>query len=104
MSAICTQGPSLRQAIGDDLTLARYSLVLDRKQTPGREPGWLKLRASDRTRGVINVVWDAQANILTARVVTKGSHRPSPIVGDFVTYLLARHRKRIKAITTALVR
>ena len=39
-----------------------------------------------------------------ARVITKGSREPSPIVGDFVNYLLGRHSKRIKAITTAIVK
>jgi hypothetical protein len=104
VSAICSQGPSLRQAIGDDSKLADYHLVLDKRQTPGREPGWLKLRCADRQRGAINIVWDGQANILTARVITKGSAKPSPIVGDYVTYLLARYPKRIKAITTAPVK
>lgn len=104
ISAICTAGRSLRQAIGDDETLEKHLLVLDKKQTPGREPGWLKLRSSEQQRGAINIVWDGQAHILTARVVTKGSSRPSPIVGDFINYLLARHGRRIKAITTAVVR
>ena len=76
---------------------------LDKMQTPGRQPGWLKLRGADRTRGAINIVWDSPTNLLTARVVTRGSTRPSPIVGDFVNYLLTRHGKRVKAITTAMV-
>ncbi|MEO7361910.1 MAG: hypothetical protein ABI120_16380 [Gemmatimonadaceae bacterium] len=39
----------------------------------------------------------------TARVVTRGSTQPSPIVGDFVYYLLTRHDQRITVITTAIV-
>lgn len=104
ISAICTAGPSLRTAIGNDATLADHLLVLDHKQTPGREPGWLKLTSAVNRRGAINIVWDSQANILTARVVTRGSMEPSPIVGHFLNYLLARHSRRLRAITTAIVK
>ncbi|MEO6446544.1 MAG: hypothetical protein ABIZ91_00210 [Gemmatimonadaceae bacterium] len=104
ISAICTQGPSIRQAIGDDNELEKFELILDSHKTPGREPGWLKLRSADQRRGAINVVWDSQANILTARVVTRGTTRPSPIVGHFLNYLLTRHTRRLRAVTTAIVR
>lgn len=103
ISAICTAGRSLRQAIGADEQLGDYQLVVDKKQTPGRDPGWLKLSSADKRRGAINVVWDSQANILTARVVTRGSSKPSRIVGDFLNYLLARHGRRVKAVTTTVV-
>lgn len=103
ISAICTAGKSLRQSIGADEHLSDFQLVVDKKQTPGREPGWLKLSSTDKRRGVINVVWDSQANILTARVVTRGSTKPSPIVGDFPNDLLARHGRRVKAVTTTVV-
>jgi hypothetical protein len=102
ISAICTHGGSLREAIGNDQRLEKFGLRLDKMQTPGRHPGWLKLHSAQEERGAINVVWDAQAHILTARVVTRRTNRPSPIVGDFITYLLARRRTRIRAITTAV--
>lgn len=102
ISAICTHGGSLREAIGNDPRLERFGLRLDRMQTPGRAPGWLKLHSAKEERGAINVVWDSQAHVLTARVITRRTSRPSPIVGDFITYLLARHRSRIRAITTAV--
>jgi hypothetical protein len=102
ISAICTGGGSLREAIGTDPRLERFGLRLDKMQTPGRHPGWLKLHSATEERGAINIVWDAQAHILTARVVTRRTSRPSPIVGAFITYLLARYRTRIKAITTAV--
>jgi hypothetical protein len=105
ISAICTSGRSLREAIGTDERLEKHLLALDKRQTPGRQPGWLKLRSAEtERRGAINVEWDKQAQILTARVVTRGSSRPSPIVGDFVNYLFTRHGKRIRSITTAFVR
>lgn len=105
VSAICTSGSSLREAIGGaERGLAVHNLSLDKRQTPGRQPGWLKLRSSRGERGAINVEWDKQAQILTARVITRRSARPSPIVGDFINYLLDRHRGRIRVITTAYVR
>jgi len=104
ISVICTAGRSLRHAIGGDAKLGDFQLLLDRQHRPGREPGWLKLRSADRRRGAINVVWDSSANILTARVITRGSAKPSAIVGDFVNYVLARHGTRVKAVTTAIVK
>lgn len=103
ISAICTSGKSLRQSIASDAQLSDFELVVDKKRTPGREPGWLKLSSADKRRGAINIVWDSQANILTARVVTRGSTKPSRIVGDFLNYLLARHGRRVKAVTTTVV-
>lgn len=104
ISAICTPGTSLRQGIAQDTQLEKYGLVIEKKQEPGRKPGWLKLHSSDQERGAINVEWDPAGCMLIARVVTKGSKRPSPIVGDFITYLLSRHSTRIKVISTAVVK
>ena len=105
ISAICTSGRSLREAIGGaERALEAHNLAVDKRQTPGRQPGWLKLRSAERERGAINVEWDKEAQILTARVITRGSARPSPIVGDFINYLLARHGRRIRVVTTAFVR
>ncbi len=104
ITALCAPGTSLRQAIARDKRLEAYLLVVDKQQEPGREPGWLKLHSSDRQRGAINVQWDSHAHLLIARVVTRGASEPSAIIGDFITYLLARHSRRIKAITTAIVK
>lgn len=102
ISAICTPGTSLRQTIASDKRLEDYGLVAMKQQEPGRKPGWLKLHSSDGKRGAINVEWDTNGRMLLARVVTRGSREPSPIVGDFVTYLLARHSSRIKVICAAV--
>lgn len=104
ITALCTPGTSLRQAIAKDGRLDQHLLVIDKQQEPHRKPGWLKLHSADRRRGAINVEWDSHGHLLLARVVTKGSREPSAIVGDFVNYLLARHSPRIKAITTAVVK
>ena len=103
ISAICTHGGSLREAIGNDQRLEKFGLRLDKMQTPGRHPGWLKLHAEEM-RGALNVEWDAQSSVLSARVVTRGSRKPSPIVGAFVNYLLQRHDGRVQSITTAIRR
>ncbi len=101
VQVLCTKGRSLREAIAKDPHLDRHDLQVTRQMQPGRAPGWLKLRATDSTRGALNIEWDAQSAVLSARVLTRGSRTPSPIVGDFINYLLERHAGRIQAIVTA---
>jgi hypothetical protein len=36
--------------------------------------------------------------MLVCRVVTKGASKPDELIGDFISYLFARHRRRIKAV------
>ena len=97
--AYCSRGASLRERIANDTRLEHYSLYVVKEQKPGRSPGWLKIRSteSDR-RGAINVQWDA-AGVLRCRVVNRGAGKPNSIVGDFVDYMLARHRSRLRTIT-----
>jgi hypothetical protein len=104
IQVLCTRGSSIRQAIADDPRIERFGLQVTKEAQPGRAPGWLKLHATDDTRGALNVEWDAQSSVLSARVVTRGSRRPSPIVGSFVNYLLQRHEGRVQSITTAIRR
>lgn len=104
IQVLCTKGSSIRQAIADDQRIERFGLQVTKESQPGRAPGWLKLHATDETRGALNVEWDAQSSVLSARVVTRGSRRPSPIVGQFVNYLLQRHEGRVQSITTAIRR
>lgn len=101
VQVLCSKGPSLREAIANDARLERYSLQVTRQMQPGRAPGWLKVHATDATRGALNIEWDAQSAVLSARVITRGSRKPSPIVGDFINYLLDRHAGRVQSITTA---
>ena len=104
IQVLCTKGRSIRQAIADDPRIDRYDLQVTKEAQPGRAPGWLKVHAIDETRGALNIEWDAQSSVLSARVVTRGSRRPSPIVGYFVNYLLQRHVGRVQSITTAIRR
>lgn len=103
VQALCSKGTSLREAIAGDRRLDRHGLQVTRQMQPGRAPGWLKLHATDptRARGALNVEWDAQSAVLSARVITRGSRKPSRIVGDFINYLLDRHSGRVQSITTA---
>jgi hypothetical protein len=104
IQVLCTKGSSIRQAIADDQRIERFGLQVTKEAQPGRAPGWLKLHATDETRGALNVEWDAQSSVLSARVVPRGSRRPSPIVCYFVNYLLQRHEGRVQSITTAIRR
>jgi hypothetical protein len=62
----------------------------------------MKLHSEIGAPGALNVEWDPGTAVLTARVVTRGAKRPSPIVGHFINYLLNRHQKRIQSMTTAV--
>jgi len=101
VQVLCSKGQSLREAIANDGRLESFNLQVVREKQPGRAPGWMKLHSSDSARGALNVEWDAQSAVLSARVITRGSRQPSPIVGDFINYLLARHGGRVQSITTA---
>lgn len=97
---ICRKGKSVREAIAKDGSyLSKYSLLVASEKVPGRSPGWLKLRSEDGQPGAVNIVWDANSNVLTARILTRGRSRPSVVVGDFVLYMLARYKKRVRTIT-----
>ena len=100
VQVICTPGLSVRDAIANDpkLDAHQFEIVLERKA--GRAPGWTKLRSrAEGRRGSINIQWSAATKVLSCRVVNKGSGRPNLIIGDFVDYLLQRHRRRVKVIT-----
>ncbi len=99
--ALCTKGESLREAIANDQRLSKHQLEIVREKQPGRAPGWMKVRSAGETPGVLNIEWHPQSSVLSARVITRGSGRPSQIVGDFVNYLLRRHGARVRTIITA---
>jgi hypothetical protein len=102
VQVLCTKGPSVRQSIANDSRIDRFGLQVTKEAQPGRAPGWMKVHATDATRGVLNVEWDSQSAVLSARVITRGTRKPSSIVGDFVNYMLQRHSSRVQSITTAI--
>jgi hypothetical protein len=103
IQVLCSKGKSLREAIAGDARLARHGLQVTRQLQAGRAPGWLKLHSVD-SRGAVNIEWDAQSAVLSARVITRGTRRASPIIGDFVNYVLDRHRGRVQSVVVAEVR
>lgn len=99
IQVVCSSGNSLRESIVKDKRLEKFNLSVSSQKTVGRSPGWAKLYSSDYTvPGAMNITWHPASQMLTARVITKGGNKPDKLIGDFITYLLARHQKRIKVI------
>lgn len=100
IQVICSQGESLREKIVKDGKLEDYSLVVSKQRSAGRNPGWAKIYSSHQKEipGALNLVWHRESMMLMGRVITRGSSKPEQLIGYFVTYLLARHRRRIKTI------
>jgi len=95
----CYRGGSLREAVANDKRLQKYNLAVSRQKTPGRSPGWAKLHGTDPgVHGAINLEWDPATKTLMARIVTKGKSTPDRIIGQFIAYLMRRHRTKIRAI------
>ena len=100
VQVICTPGASVRDAIANDAKLDAHDFEVLFERKAGRSPGWTKLRSrGEGRRGTINIQWNGATKVLSCRVVNKGSGKPNLIIGDFVDYLLQRHRRRIKLIT-----
>jgi len=100
VQVICSPGRSVRDAIANDVKLESHNFEVVRERKAGRSPGWTKLRSrAEARRGSINIQWNAAAKVLSCRVVNKGSGKPNLIIGDFVDYMLQRHRRRVKFIT-----
>lgn len=96
IQVICSGNASLREAIIKDTQLAKHELQVSKQKSLGRNPGWAKIHSTEGLRGAVNVAWDAASNILLCRIVSKET--PSDIIGVFIKYLLARHKRRIRAI------
>ncbi len=101
VQAICNPGKSLRDAIIKATTdLDSFGLQLTEQKRNDRSHGWAKLRSTDKGKnGAINVSWDANSQVLIARVITRGQGNPSLLIGDFVSFLLAQFPSRIQSIS-----
>jgi hypothetical protein len=100
VQTICTKGSSIRVAILKDKALSDYGLCVLKQKSNKRSNGWAKLHSADRSmHGAINISWEANSQILLARIVSRGEGNPSSIIGDFVGYLLARHKRRVQSIS-----
>lgn len=99
VQVVCKKGGSLRDAIAKDNRIDQYDLTILREKKPGRRPGWTKVRSTaEGRRGSLNIQWSGSTGVLTCRVVNRGSGKPSLVIGDFIEYLLDRHRRRIRTI------
>ena len=99
IQVVCTKGPSLREKIVKDRKLQKFLLEVSEEKRTDRSHGWAKLHSTEQDRrGAINVEWQADTNMLLARVVTRSGNWPSLIIGDFVGYLMANQKSRIQAI------
>jgi hypothetical protein len=99
IQVVCTRGPSLRDAISKNTRLDRHLLRVSEQKRSGRSHGWTKVHSTEPgRRGAINLEWDANTNLLLARVITRGKGKPSLIIGDFVDLLMSKYRNRIQAI------
>ena len=99
VQVVCTRGPSLRDAIAKNTRLDRHLLRVSEQKRSTRSRGWTKLHSTEPDRrGAINLEWDANTNLLLARVVTRNASRSSLIIGDFVHLLMSKYRRRIQAI------
>ena len=100
IQVVCSPGESLRERIVKDGKLEDYYLIVSKQRSVGRNPGWAKIYSSDyNTPGALNLVWHKESMMLVGRVITRGASKPDALVGDFITYLMARHRRRIKMIS-----
>ena len=93
---------SLRRAIADDLGRRGHDvLFLRQDRNPGRNPGWSKI-AGRGLPGALNIEWDADAQMLHVRAITRGVNTPRRLLAAFAAYLIERHGKRIASINVQL--
>ena len=52
--------------------------------------------------GAINIEWDPNQQMLTARAIAKKGHLPHELLGIFLAYLTERHGRRISSINIQL--
>ena len=104
VQVVCKGRTSLRDAIANDPKVEDYRLYLVHSRRPHRSPGWAKLKSTENQPGAINIEWSGSSHTLTCRVVTKSHKNQYRIVGDFVAYLLERHKRRIATVIVAQVK
>jgi hypothetical protein len=97
----CSKGGSLREYIANDRSLNKYGLTVLTEKKPGRNPGWMKIKSSHSgRRGTINVEWSGSTQTLVCRIVgrSKGRGKPSQLLGEFLYYVFARFRGRLRHV------
>lgn len=95
---ICTkQSKSLRRVIETDSTLEEYYLFVDSHKKHNRPNGWLKIKMKGEN-GALNIEWDNDTKILSARAITRNNTTPATLIANFLHYLLAEHTVAIKSV------
>jgi len=89
---------SLREKILADIYgLEKAGFIVRKEKTMGRNPGWAEIIPNDKlVNGTIKISWEPTTEILTCRVSNTGTGKPYPILGDFINYLVERHKTKIK--------
>ena len=98
IQVVCKGSTSLRDAIISDTHIDQYRLFVVHAKRAHRSPGWAKIKSSKGEYGALNLTWSGPSRTLSCRVVTRNRNNPYNIVGDFIAFLLARHRKRIVTV------
>ena len=89
---------SLRTRVTQDLDRRQHDrLYVVKSKDLERKPGWAKIKA-EGTDGVINLSWDSNCHMLTARAISRGGN----LLAIFVQYLIERHGRRISSINLQL--
>ena len=93
---------SLRTRVTQDLDRRQHDrLYVVKSKDLERKPGWAKIKA-EGADGVINLSWDSNCHMLTARAISRGGNRPHDLLAIFVQYLIERHGRRIRSINLQL--
>ena len=97
------QPVSLRTRVTQDLDRRGHDqLYVVKSKDVERKPGWAKIKAHG-VNGVINLAWDSNCHMLTARAISRGGNRPHGVLALFVQYLIERHGRRVSSINVQLV-
>ena len=86
VQVVCSKGKSLRDVITNDAKLYKFGLEIYKKQQPGRQHGWAKIKSNEPDRqGALNIEWDSDTNILLCRVINRGAGDPIASSGTSLT-------------------
>jgi hypothetical protein len=102
MQAFGKKSQSLRALIVKDLRQGKHpTLSVTEALSKDRKPVWAKIKASDCV-GAINVEWDGTQRMLVARAIAERGNSPMPLLGEFLSYLLEKHGKKISGLNVQL--
>ena len=102
MQAFGRKQGSLRKLIAADLMARPHPvLYLQEFQSPERKPGWSKILGKNLP-GTLNLKWEANSRMLTARTIAKRGNTPHELLGVFIAYLIERHGRKVSSVNIQL--